>query len=280
MIAAHQQEGERSGVNISCEKPCVVLTGTYWKGILEQIHDSLVFIDEGEAFVLSDDFARAVQASDNYYIIVTRSSLFNLAYSTKEVYGIRNTSGNRYQGTKRIYSEFYPLCESEPNVIPRPDVVLVEDSNSGYEFFASVCERHGVRCISAHGNGNVYAVLQTLEAETVLVIVDGAAFGQQMERVLSLKKIKNIILYLPESFEWIILKSGLIEDVSTILDSPADHIESSQYYTWERFFTDLLIDKTKETYLRYNKRNLNTNFLHANETERILRVIPEIQWDM
>ena len=90
MIAAHQRDGDASGVNLSCDKPCVVLTGSYWRAILSEVKDSIVFIDEGEQFVTTDEFARAVQASDNYYVIATRSSLFNLTYSTKEVYGIEN----------------------------------------------------------------------------------------------------------------------------------------------------------------------------------------------
>ena len=73
------------------------------------IHDSIVFIDEGDKFVASEDFARAVKNTDNYYVIATRASLFNLPYSIKEIYGIKNVSGNRYQGTKRLYAEFYPL---------------------------------------------------------------------------------------------------------------------------------------------------------------------------
>ena len=279
MIAAYQRDGASSGVNLSCDKKCVVLSGNYWRAILSEVKDSIVFIDEGEKFVTTVEFAQAVQASDNYYVIATRSSLFNLAYSAKEVYGIRNTAGNRFQGTKRLYSEFYPLNNEEIDHIPHPDVVLVEDSNSGFEFFDSVCQKHGVRCISANGNGNVYSELQNIDAETILVVVDGAAFGQQMERVLSLRKIKNIILYLPESFEWIILKSGLISDVQSILESPADYIESADYYTWERFFTRLLTEKTQGTYLKYNKSKLNANYLQENETNKIMSVIPEIKWN-
>jgi len=279
MIAAHQRDGDASGVNLSCDKPCVVLTGSYWRAILSEVKDSIVFIDEGEQFVTTDEFAKAVQASDNYYVIATRSSLFNLTYSTKEVYGIRNTAGNRYQGTKKLYSEFYPLNNETVDHIPHPDVVLVEDSNSGYEFFEAICKEHGVRCISANGNGNVYAALQALHAETVLVVVDGAAFGQQMERVLSLRQIRNIILYLPESFEWIILKSGVVSNVQHILESPADYIESAQYYSWERFFTKLLTENTQGTYFKYSKSKLNASYLQANETAKIMRVMPEIRWN-
>lgn len=278
MIAAYQRDGAQSGVNLSCRKQCVVLSGTYWKAILSEIRDSIVFIDEGEQFVQSVEFARAVRDSDNYYVIATRSSLFNLTYSTKEVYGIRNTAGNRYQGVKRLYSEFYPLHRNEIDRIERPDLVIVEDSNSGYELFSDLCQRHGVPCISACGNGNVYACLRETEAKTVLVVVDGAAFGQQMERVLSLRKLKKVILYLPESFEWIILKSGLINGVENILENPAEYIESAQYYTWEQYFTRLLTRSTQDTYLRYTKSELNPAYLQRREQEKILSVIPEIEW--
>lgn len=43
-----------------------------WKIQLEAINDSIIFIDEGNAFVLSKEFATMVQESDNYYVLVTR----------------------------------------------------------------------------------------------------------------------------------------------------------------------------------------------------------------
>ncbi len=109
MIAAYQENGEASGVTVQSKKQCTVLTGIRWQENLAMIHDSIVFIDEGDKFVASEDFARAVKNTDNYYVIATRASLFNLPYSIKEIYGIKNVSGNRYQGTKRLYAEFYPL---------------------------------------------------------------------------------------------------------------------------------------------------------------------------
>lgn len=92
MIASYQQNGEASGITINCEKTCTVLTGLRWQENLALIHDSIVFIDEGDKFVLSEDFARAVKNSDNYYVIATRAPLTNLPYSVDEIYGIRNST--------------------------------------------------------------------------------------------------------------------------------------------------------------------------------------------
>lgn len=82
----------------------------------------------------------------------------------------------------------------------------------------------------------------------VLAIADGAAFGSEMDRVMKLlDKKKNIVLYLLESFEWLILKSDILNDkeVREILMDVSQYVESSEYFSWERYFTTLLIEKTR-----------------------------------
>ena len=278
MIGAYQQNGEASGITVSCQKNCTVLTGIRWEENIRSIHDSIVFIDEGEKFTLSEDFANAVKNSDNYYVIATRASIFNLPYSINEVYGIKNVSGNRYQGTKRLFSEFYPLCDVDVDRIQKPDLVIVEDSNSGYQFFDNFFSKHGIECVSANGKSNIYRELISREYRAALVIADGAAFGPEIERVLSLKKARSLILYLPESFEWIVLNSKIIKDndIDTVLAEPNKYIESEKYFSWERFFTAVLTDKTNGTYLQYNKSSLNPAYLQENEQSAIIDVVPEI----
>lgn len=58
----------------------------------------------------------------------------------------------------------------------------------------------------------------------------------------------NIKLYLPESFEWIILSSELLEDkeIKDIMDKPENYIESQEYFSWERFFESCLWIKQQE----------------------------------
>lgn len=276
MIESYQNNGEQSGITISSDKKCVVLTSAYWQNTLEQIKDSIVFIDEGAAFVTSKEFALMAKNSDNYYVIATRTSLYELPYSITEIYGIKSNSGNRYQGTKRIYSSFYPLYNDNIENIPKPDIVIVEDSKAGFEFFKSVSDKYEIECVSAQGKSNVYNQLLNLKAETALVIADGAAFGPEIERVLSLKTVKNFVLYLPESFEWLVLKSGLISNVEKELDSTSEYVESSKYFSWEQFFTDLLTEKTSGTYLQYSKNKLNEVYLHPQNAEQIIDVVKSI----
>ncbi len=59
--------------------------------------------------------------------------------------------------------------------------------------------------------------------QEILVIADGAAFGPEMERVMKWIRQKNgILLYLPESFEWLILRSGVVteKNLNRLLENP------------------------------------------------------------
>lgn len=280
MIQAYQINGKNSGITLECDKPCAVLTQLNWRQNLSLIHDCIVFIDEGSDFVTTTKFAEGVRNSDNYYVIATRSSLFNLPYSINEVYGIRNVAGNKYQETKRLYSEFYPLYDNVIQEITKPECAVIEDSNAGYQFFTAVFAQYQIPCISAKGKSNIYRTITDSPYNTILVIADGAAFGPEMERILSLRKAKNLIIYLPESFEWLILKSDLLKskEIRTILNNPSDHIESSEYFSWERFFTDVLVNTTRGTKYQYSKLTLNPVYLGKHAEDMILKVVPDMKF--
>ncbi len=81
---------------------------------------------------------------------------------------------------------------------------------------------------------------------------------------------------MPESFGWLILKSGVVSSVrlNQILESPEEYIESSQYFSWERFFTELLVELTSDTYM---KRKLNEVYLHKDTADKIVNVMKKIK---
>ena len=281
MIAQYVRDGDKSGIVLSCDKKCAVLTSELWKLHLDMLKDTIVFIDEDNSFVATREFAEYAKASDNYYVIVMRESLPQLPYSVDEIYTLKNVTKG-YGRIKRMYTEFQRIY-STPETHgenKKPDYVIVEDSHAGYEFFAKIFEESGIPCISAHGKSNICAEIEKLsEGSTILVISDGAAFGPEMEKTLAQRRKREIILFLPESFEWLILRSGLIDGnaVKNILDNPAPHIESQQYFSWERYFTALLTEQSKDTYLAYHKKSLNPNYLHEKEMEAVMETMPDIK---
>ena len=118
--------------------------------------------------------------------------------------------------------------------------------------------------------------------ENILVIADGAAIGSEIDKIMKLTGVrKNIALYLPESFEWMILKTGLLNDkeLKEILVEPEQYIESEKYFSWERFFTDLLVQTSKGTYLQYSKKTLPLAYLKGTVVKRILNVIKNVDFE-
>ena len=263
-----------SGVTISCECPCRVIEGDLWKEQITYIKDSIIFIDEGASFVESEEFAILVKGSSNYFVIVTRENLEMLPISVEEVYGIK--SSGKYGSLQPVYHEMYRLYDinAEEDILINPSQILVEDSNSGYEFFNTLAEKNGLICRSAQGKSNIFTCLLEAEKEAeILIIADGAAFASQMNRLAYLMgRNKKIHLYLPESFEWLLLSSEIVQDgeVRDILNNPSDYIESSNYFSWERFFTALLIEKTQGSYLQYSKAKLNDNYLQKGIQDKVL----------
>lgn len=83
-----------------------------------------------------------------------------------------------------------------------------------------------------------------------MVIADGAAINSEMNGLYQLICYNPMIkCYLPESFEWLLLKSGVIDGagVQDILNHPEDFIESQKYFSWERCFTALLVEYTQNS---------------------------------
>ena len=108
------------------------------------------------------------------------------------------------------------------------------------------------------------------------MIADGAAFGSEIEKVLEvIGQKKQVALYLPESFEWLILMSDVLNDkeIRTMSENWGTYIESSQYFSWERFFTELLIEKSQDSYLKYNKKKLNKAYLTVAVKRKIFKRI-------
>jgi hypothetical protein len=272
--------GESSGVEVICKKPCRTLSGNDWELLLPNLHEQIIFLDEENRFIKTQEFAEAVKASDNYFVLVTREDLPNLPYSVEEIYGIH--AAGKYHDLKRTYNEMYRIYGAEewsgaPAI--KPEVMIVEDSHSGYQFFKQVCAESKIACSSAGGKSNLKNAVTDLSKKSLL-IADGAAIGSEMNELYQMmRRAPNVKCYLPESFEWLILKSGLVKEAElpNLLEQPEQYIESREYFSWEQFFTAKLIEHTKNTYLKYQKSKLNPVYLHEKSVKAILAVMKGIE---
>lgn len=273
MVSDYTRLGDNSGVNVSSDKKCVALTDSDWKNQLRGFKNSIVFIDEGAEYIRSVDFSTAISKTDNYYVIFSRESLHALPYSVEEIYEIK--ASGKYHSFKKLYNktaEHIYFAGKKPENVDY-DTVLTEDSNSGYQFFNSFFELKD--CVSAKSNSNIFNWLNDNKNKKILVIADGAAFGSEIDRVLKMQSFIDFELCLPESFEWLILKSGLVkaEDLNSVLNNPSDYIESKKYFSWENFFEDYLVKNAKNTPFSYKKSEINPAYLQKTNSEKIMKEI-------
>lgn len=276
MISDFHSQGAASGVQLYSDKKCVVLSSqnaNEWQNSLKYIEDSIVFIDEGECYTSSKEFAEAIKATDNYYVIVTRNNLYDIPYSIDAIFEIK-TSG-KYGKLKRTYNSFKKMYGSRSQngyVYKDNDIVLVEDEKSGYQFFKRVSDDVGARCESVAGKSGFVQAVTRNKNQKQLIVADGAAFGSEMANVYGLLSKYRINLFLPESFEWLILNSGIVNDkhLKEILANPSDYIESGEYFSWEQFFASYLISISQNEEYRYSKKRINDYYLSTINIKKIL----------
>ena len=227
--------GRQSGYSVSTNAEYYVYlrdeVGRDWKDALYHLKNTIIFIEENNEFVFTKEFAAFVKESGNYFVLVTRAPLKMLPYSIHEIYEII-TDGKRtdvkesYHEFREIYSN-YPVLEN--NKIQN---VVTEDSNSGYQFWGHVFKDS--RMISSNGNGNLIKQVKELKTGDTLVIADGAAFGSLMESCLNAFRVQSsrrISLWLPESFEYLILKSNILksEKFIEIMENKPEYLDCEKY---------------------------------------------------
>ena len=278
LIETYDRLGEESGISISCSRKCKTLNNSNWEDVISNNNESIIFIDEDTKVIKTQDFAEKIKNSDNYYVIITRENLPNLPYSVQEIYGIHTTG--KYSDVRQTYNSFYRLYQIDSDDVGnKAEIMLIEDSNAGFEFFENVSSDY-VTCISAGGKTKIKKIVKENHAKNILVIADGAAFGSEIgELYLYMQSNPGIKLYLPESFEWIILSSGLIDGnrIADIVKNTENYVESKEFFSWEQFFTKTLIDETTDSYLKYSKKRLNQAYLNHKEKEALLKVIKVIR---
>lgn len=272
--------GKQSGYAVSTNVSYYVYirdeVGRDWKDALYPLKNTVVFIEENNEFVFTKEFASFVKKSGNYFVFVTRAPLKMLPYSIHEIYEII-TDGKRtdikesYHEFREIYSN-YPIIEN--NKIQN---IVTEDSNSGYQFWTHVFKNSHVT--SSNGNGNLIKQVEELGPGDALVIADGAAFGSLMESCMSSFQVqtdRRISLWLPESFEYLILTSGVLksEKITQILENISEYVECEKYESWESFFTELLVTLTAGRVEKYSKNVLNAYYLQDWIVDKIKGQLP------
>lgn len=280
MMYEYLRVGRESGYSVSTNASYYVYlrqeVGRDWKDALLPLTNTVIFIEENNNFVFTEAFAAFVKTSGNYFVLVNRSPLKMLPYSIHEIYEI--VTEGKHSDVKESYHELRELYSNYPNVENNHfSNIVTEDSNSGHQFFKKVFSGHQV--FSANGNGNIVNLIKNIQDEDTLIVADGAAYGAMIEEHLEyFDAVENrrISMWLPESFEYVILKSGIVQEkeLPAVLKNPSEYVDSREFESWERFFTQLLVSATSNTEHRYSKQKLDEYYLQEKQVRKILEQFP------
>ena len=229
MIHEHNRFGKESGVSISSDKPLLAIEGDRWDEEIAKNPGKIIVIDEDSYFIRSKKFAETVKGSDNYYLLITRNYLEQLPISVDEIYELTGTKNKKFLP---VYTEINRMYDNPPRrYLPfRPQIIITEDSGSGYQFFRKIADRLGINCVAAGGKSRILETVGKFPDKDVAVIADGAAFGNEMADIVKQQSLRprKVAIYLPESFEWVILSAGIIEAVDPLkLNEPWNYADSS-----------------------------------------------------
>lgn len=64
--------------------------------------------------------------------------------------------------------------------------------------------------------------------------------------------------------------------IDELLEHPVEYIESSEFFSWETFFTRELVERTRGSYLAYSKNSLNATYLQDREFGMISSELPDL----
>ena len=261
----------------------------------------VIFVDEVSHIVETREFASLVANSPHYFVIISRD-LGCLGSLSISINSLVSLVGDRYKtlvpwvnssvgkGANVFKTgNLYSLDARCKRVVP--DKLVIEDSNTGYQFFSHVL---GDNCIPSGGiiNGKpqggkakiIKMMLKqcNLTHRPVVAIANGAAFGAEFEYiVLTGLLLDNAYYYLYESFEWLLLHTPTLyvnSKVKALTDSP--YVDSSKYLSWERYFTKVLETASRGVRgFEYTKSSLPSGYLQPGVVKALLSYVPEISFD-
>lgn len=231
-----------SGVTVSCDVPVRPLNESGYLLELQIEKNRIYVVDEDFGPLKSSEFAKAVIQSENCFILITRESLPAIPYSYKEIYGIR-VSG-KFHSLERVYPDYERFEEK--------DAIVTEDEDAGYEYYHYF---YGDKVISSRGNSN----LSKYGSPHKLLIGDGCAIGAYIQDLI----LTGSSLYLPESFEWMLLQNNMFQHVKEVRDFTENQEKkvNTGYVSAERYCTELLSDITRNTPAQYTKTRLNECYI-------------------
>ena len=231
--------------SVSPQRQMRVLTNSdNWDWILREYRNQIIFIDEDVQYAFNQRFLSLVRSSGSYIVIISRRKpLEGLNFSISSIMELKRT----HKEGQRTYNRMFPLYHGKLSAVSEVPIIC-EDTKGGKEIIEKAFCRS---VIGAGGNTKVYqTILESAFNGDLDCIVDGAAFGAYIDKLITLRDNMNLGIYAPESMKYLILSlPRFLPYLANELTQTWDYCDSKEYSSWESFFTNLLNDKLREIYI-------------------------------
>lgn len=158
----------------------------------------------------------------------------------------------------RVIVPYYPLtCVSDDDIF-EPDLIVVEDSGDGLDWFRTLYK--GISCETTKGKrdfiGKFTRNADVWRDKKILFIFDTAAYGIGFKSLITVLQLYNykLVRIIPsyECFEYLLLSSNLLCNFDGNLVKSTELCNfANKFFTWEQFFEHHLEELTAGTCFQY-----------------------------
>lgn len=217
--------------------------------------DVFVF-DEYCDWILGNNFKSKLLVKDVYFVYISRNRASNISYDYRSLYFVYK---DKISGIVKNMTYIDDVLYNKYNSYTNFNSIVTEDEKSGYQFNEIISSKN---VISAGGKDNIRRY-----NNGCLCIVDGSAFGSCIEECLD--EFDTSVLYLINSFEWLLLKSNVIDDVDCVLNK-FNELCYPGFHSYEDMCTKKFIEYTQNTGIEYSKSKLPAKL---KETGKLIRIV-------
>ncbi len=251
-----------SYIKIKSNFECQVINTNIWEPIVTNTSNMIYFIDEDIISIINSDFYEKIRKTNNYYVIINRSSDIGFDLSVDQIYRFETNNGEH-----KLVRKFNPEELIGKYVKSNMETVLSEDSKSGLDMWKDI---FNLPCTTTNGNRGV--IKKVLQNNNHILIFDTLGFGRYINNLVTVvdKNSKNTILLGIPSLEYLIVISNILK----LNCHELSNIESNlkiEGISREQFYFRYLVQLTKNNpKLRYSKKKLNEGYSDKDNLQKIV----------
>lgn len=173
----------------------------------------LFIIDEDSNYLLcSNEFLNKYKNAECLFLVISREFLNTGYLNLNAVSTIKRENNLIYN---QVYFSYTDLKLPE---FMSDTIVVVEDSVGAKQFYEYYLN---TECVSAHGRNGISEVLSMYKDKKILLIADASQLGGNIKEIINVIEFNNICVkfFLPQSFEYLLLKSKFMKNVSLISET-------------------------------------------------------------